>query len=400
MTRSYDTRSTAAYSVIVKPVSARCNLACDYCYYRRVAGMYPDAPAAAMPDEVLEALTVQVLRDSGPQAVFAWQGGEPLLAGREFYDRAFRLQRRYAAPGQIVRNTIQTNGTLIDEEWCRLFRERQVLVGLSLDGPAELHDANRRGVGGQPTHAAVMRGMGLLQKHEVAFNALSVVSAATVGHGRRVFRFLAERGLTWMQFIPCVERDETGALTPHSVDGPSYGRFLCEAFDEWYPAWVGTVSVRTFENVAQRATGGPPELCVFSPTCGNAVVVERNGDVYACDHFVYGDFRLGNLLEAPLRQLVRREPCQRLAAAKMAAPERCATCPYEGLCYGGCPKERFDAAAGTFGEPVLCEGYRMLFEHAFEPIRDIGWRIVRGESPLAVGTDLRKQAAAPRRKGR
>lgn len=400
MSVSYDTRSTAPYSAIVKPVSALCNLACDYCYYRRVAAMYPEAAPVAMADEVLEALTLQVLQDSGPRAVFAWQGGEPLLAGREFYERAFRLQRRHAARGQVVSNTIQTNGTLIDEEWCRLFRERQVLVGLSLDGPAGLHDANRSDPGGHPSHAAVMRAMELMQRHGIAFNALSVVSAATVGHGRDVFRFLAERGLTWLQFIPCVERDESGALTPHSVDGPSYGRFLCEVFDEWYPAWVGTVSVRTFENIAQRATGGPPELCVFSPTCGNAVVVERDGDVYACDHFVYESYRLGNLLEAPLRQLVRREPCQRLAAAKMAAPARCATCPYEGLCYGGCPKERYDAATGTFGEHGLCEGYRMLFEHAFEPIREIGWRIVRGESPLAVGTDLRRQAAARRRKGR
>ncbi len=389
-----DTRTAAPYSVIVKPVSARCNLACQYCYYLRVSGMYPDAGDALMSDEVLEVFTRQVLADSPGRAVFAWQGGEPLLAGVEFFEKALRLQRRCAAPGQSVQNTIQTNGTLIDEAWCEFFRKRGVLVGLSLDGPADLHDRFRRYRDGSPVHADVLRALRLMQRENVEFNVLTVVSQANVDHGGRVFRYLADLGVNWMQFIACTERRSDGAPTSHSVDGPGYGRFICEVFDAWCPDHVGRVSVRIFENIAQRATGGPPELCIFSPTCGTAVVLEANGDLYACDHFVYEDYKLGNVLETPIRTLVRGEPCQRLAAAKMQQPEACKTCPYEGLCYGGCPKNRFDPVTRTFGDPVLCEGYRMLFEKAFEPIREIGWRAVRGEPlipPSAPPTPAKKR---------
>jgi len=381
----HETRATAPYSVIAKPVSADCNLTCRYCYYRRVADMYPDPADRLMLREVLEQYVLQVTGDSGARAVFAWQGGEPLLAGRPFYEEAFRLQRRHSAPGQTVVNTLQTNGTLLDEEWCALLKQHSVLVGLSMDGPAGVHDRNRVDARGRGSHAAAERALKLLRKAEVEFNVLVVVSRANAASGREVLRYLVDRGVRWVQFIPCVERDADGRPTSQSVDGPAYGRFMCDVFSAWHPKHVGEVSVRTFDNIMQRAVGGPPEECVFSPTCGNAVILEANGDLYACDHFVYPDFRLGSILEAPIRTLVRREPCQTLARAKLNPPEKCAACPYEGLCYGGCPKARFDPVSRGFGDPVLCEGYEMLFKMAFEPLREIGWRAVKGQGKRTTG---------------
>jgi uncharacterized protein len=377
-----DTRSGSAYSVIAKPVSADCNLACDYCYYTHVLDMY-EPGERRMSDEVLTAYTEQVIRDSGPHAVFSWQGGEPLLAGRDFYEGAFRVQRRLSPSGQTVANTIQTNGLLLDDDWCRMLRERNVLVGLSIDGSAAEHDKHRRSRSGKGSHHGAIRALELLKRHGVEFNVLVVVSDANARRGREVLRFLAARGVRWIQFIPCTERDADGNPTAASIDGPSFGRFLCAFFDEWYPAHVGVVTERILENVMQRAVGLPPELCVFSAVCGQAVVLEASGDVYACDHFVYPDFRLGSIMEQPLRELVRREPCQVLARAKLSLPDCCVSCRFQGLCYGGCPKSRFDPVTRTSGEPILCEGYRMLFEHAFERLAEMGWRVVRGQSPLA-----------------
>jgi uncharacterized protein len=296
-------------------------------------------------------------------------------------------------------NTIQTNGILLDDEWCEFLKKNHILVGLSVDGPATVHDVNRVDHAGKPSHERVMKGFRLLKKHGVDFNALVVVSQANVGHGGKVFNYLVDQGATWIQFIPCTECHNDGRVTSHSVRGPEYGDFLCSVFDAWYPKHVGTVSVRIFENIAQRATGGPPELCVFSPTCGNAVVLEANGDLYACDHFVYDDYRLGSILETPIRDLVRREPCQNLARAKINPPEKCHTCPYQGLCYGGCPKGRFDPVTRTFGDAVLCEGYMKLFEHAYEPIQAIGWRAVRGE-PLVPEAERKKTAQKKAGSGR
>ena len=397
---AWETRSTAPYTVITKPVSALCNLACHYCYYSRVMEMYPDPSDRVMSDAVLETFTRQTIKDSGGRAIFAWQGGEPLLAGLEFFRKALEVQRRYTPPGYVCMNTIQTNGTLLDEEWCRFLKENQVLVGISIDGPASLHDVNRVDHSGRPSHERVVRGLRLLRRYGVEYNALVVVSQANVRHGGRVFRYLVDQGVTWTQFIPCTEREDSGAVTEHSVSGPEYGAFMCEVFDAWYPDHVGTVSVRMFENIAQRATGGPPELCVFSPTCGNAVVLEANGDVYACDHFVYPDYRLGNIMETPIGELVRREPCRRLARAKLNPPEKCATCPYQGLCYGGCPKGRFDPVSRSFGDPALCEGYRAVFEHAYETIQAIGWRAVRGEPLIPPGVGSSGGSRSPRRRRR
>lgn len=383
------------YSIIAKPISALCNLDCGYCYYSRVRDMYPTLSDPAMSPPVLESFTRQVIQDSAGQAIFAWQGGEPLLAGMDFYQRAIELQRGYAPPGYVCMNTIQTNGTLLDDDWCRFLHQNQVLVGISIDGPAALHDLYRRDHSGRPSHARVLRGLRLLQKHGVEFNALVVISQANVRHGGEVFRYLVDQGVRWTQFIACTERDEAGRATEHSISGPEYGAFMCQVFDAWYPRHVGAVSVRTFENIAQRATGGPPELCVYSPSCGNAVVLEANGDLYACDHFVYEDYRLGSILQTPIRELVRGEPCRRLARAKLNPPPQCAACQYQGLCYGGCPKGRFNPVSRSFGDPVLCEGYRMLFEHAYELIQDIGWRAVRGK-PL-VPESRQPPSRAPRR---
>lgn len=379
--RHVETRPTAPYSAIIKPVSAECNLSCDYCYYRRVLAMYPASEPRRMPDAVLGELTRQVMQDSGQRAVFSWQGGEPLLAGREFFERAFGLQARLARPGQAVVNTVQTNGTLLDAEWAEFFAKHRVLVGLSIDGPAAAHDRYRRYPDGRGSHNNATRALALLRRAGADCNVLVVVSSANAKSGASVYRWLTEQGATWLQFIPCTERSADGNTTPESVSGPAYGQFMCDVFNLWHPRHTGLVAVREFENIAQRIAGRQPELCVFSPTCGNAVVVEYQGDVYACDHFVYEDFRLGNLMEAPLRTLVRRGPARALARAKLSPPPQCATCQFEGLCFGGCPKGRFDPVTRTFKDPVLCQGYKMLFEKAVEPIR----AIVRGSAPRWSG---------------
>lgn len=314
----------------------------------------------------------------GPEVMFTWQGGEPLLMGLGFYRRALELQWKYARPGTRITNTVQTNGTLLDDEWCRFFKETDFLVGISLDGPAEFHDVYRLDKGEQPTFTAVMAGLRLLQRHDVAFNVLTCVHAANVDHPRRLYRFLRDEvGAQFLQFIPIVERIDAGwgqedvRVTDRSLTARQYGRFLIDIFDEWLRHDVGKVFVQIFDVALGQWLGAPPSLCIFAPTCGNALVLEHNGDLYSCDHFVEPDHFLGNIRETPLRELVFSSKQQQFGMAKATnLPSYCRTCEVFFACQGGCPRNRFiKTPTGEEGLNYLCAGYKAFFRHIDRPMR-------------------------------
>ncbi|MGI6375135.1 MAG: anaerobic sulfatase maturase [Anaerolineae bacterium] len=353
------------FQVFVKPAGARCNLDCRYCYYLRTAALYPQGEPQ-MPADLLEAYIAQQLAAAGGGTVmFAWHGGEPTLLGPDYYRRIVALQRQHRAPGQRVLNGIQTNGLLLDDAWCRFLRAEGFSVGLSIDGPAELHDRYRVTRGGQPTHAAVLRALRLLQRHRVPFDTLTVVHAGNVGAPQAVYRFLVDAGADYLQFLPLVARDAAGRLTPETPSAAAYGAFMCGVFDAWWPRDARRVGVQAIEEAARPLLGLEHALCHYRPTCGDFPVLEHNGDLYSCDHYVDADHRLGNLRAASLLALVESEAQRAFGQRKWdALPAYCRACPHLAQCHGGCPKDRFSATPdGEPGLNYLCAGLRAFFEH-------------------------------------
>ena len=397
-----NSRSPLAFNVMVKPRGAVCNLDCQYCYYLRKEQLYPDGDFR-MDDDVLEAFTRQYIRaQQVPEVTFAWQGGEPLLAGLEFFERALQFQQKYSRPGMIIKNAVQTNGVLLDDEWCRFFKRYDFLVGISIDGPHEMHDAYRVDKGGQPTLDRVMAGVEFLNKHSVDFNTLTCVHTANVDYPLEVYRFL--RGKVeahFMQFIPIVLRDnETGfqegnALTPHSVTGKQYGSFLKTIFDEWVRRDVGTVFVQIFDVALAAWAGESPGLCIFDETCGTAMVLEHNGDLYSCDHFVEPRYYLGNISSRDLTELVTSEQQVRFSHAKRdSLPGYCRECSVKFICNGGCPKNRIlSTPDGEPGLNYLCEGYRDLFAHIGPTMQYMAEELREGRSPANIMYVIAQQDA-------
>jgi uncharacterized protein len=311
----------------------------------------------------------------------------------EFFQRAVEFQREYAPPGMKVSNTIQTNGTALTDDWCRFLAENRFLVGLSLDGPALVHDAYRVDKGGKPTYAAVMAGLELLRRHRVEFNILATVHAANVEHPLEVYRFFRdEAGASFIQFIPIVQRDnETGyqegtRVTERSVSGAAYGRFLNTIFDEWVRRDVGRVFVQIFDVTLAGWVGGPPGLCIFDQICGKALALEHNGDLYACDHYVEPRHHLGNIREHPLPVLVISEQQRAFGVTKAAAlPSFCQSCDVRWLCNGGCPKNRIlKTPDGQDGLNYLCEGYKAFFTHTGPAMRFMADALADGRAPAEV----------------
>ena len=378
---------------MVKPVGPTCNLACAYCYYLSKRRLYSDGPFR-MSEELLERFTCQYIdAQRVPEVTFGWQGGEPTLIGLDFFRLAVRLQQKYRRPEMRILNALQTNGTTLDDEWCDFFREHGFLIGLSLDGPAEMHDAYRLDKGRRPTFDRVMRGAALLEKHKVEFNILTTVHAANAEHPVDVYRFLRDEvGTPFIQFIPVVERDnKTGfqegtRITERSVGGWQYGEFLSAVFDEWVRHDVGRIFVQIFDMALAAWLGQRPGLCVFDQTCGTALIVEHNGDVYACDHFVEPRWRLGNIAETPLVDLVGSEKQQQFGLAKRdALPHCCTECPVRFVCNGACPKNRVLRAPG--GEPglnYLCDGYKAFFTHIQRPMELMVRELRAGRPPANV----------------
>jgi uncharacterized protein len=367
-----------AFHVMAKPRGAICNLDCEYCFYLRKEDLYKGS-SFRMSDQTLESYVRQyIAAQRAPEVNFAWQGGEPTLMGLDFFRSAVMYQKKYAHPGKIIENALQTNGTLLDDEWCKFFAENRFLIGISLDGPREAHDFYRKDKGSAPTFDRVLRAVQLIKKHQVDFNILTCVSAANVEQPLEVYHFLRDEiGAEYIQFIPIVERENTTGfqegtvLTSRSITGEQYGRFLISIFDEWVRRDVGKVFVQMFDTALGRWLGAPGGLCVFQETCGLALAMEHNGDVYSCDHFVEPRHRLGNLLETPLTELVGSVQQKQFGLDKRESlPHYCRECPVLFACKGGCPKDRTEFTPdGEPGLNHLCSGFKAFFTHVDEPMR-------------------------------
>jgi len=383
----------AAFQVMIKPRGAVCNLDCRYCFYLHKEKLYPDS-GSRMSDEMLERHVRQHIEAHRvPEVTFTWQGGEPTLMGLDFFRRALELQRRHRKPGMLIQNAFQTNGTTLDEAWCRFFKKNGWLVGVSLDGPRDIHDAYRRDKGGAPTFDRVVAGIALLKQFGVEFNILACVHAASAGRGLEVYRCLRDEiEARMIQFIPVVERDNaTGfqgesAVTDRSITGTRYGEFLVAVFDEWVRHDVGRVFVQIFDVALGVWFGQPSTLCVFAQTCGDALALEHNGDLFSCDHFVEPKHRLGNIADTPLVDLVA-SPQQRAFGRRKreALPRSCRQCTVRFICNGGCPKDRFLATpTGEPGLNYLCEGLKAFFTHVDRPMTLMADLLRQRRSPAGV----------------
>lgn len=377
-----------AFHLMAKPGGSRCNLACHYCFYLRKGDLYPKS-RFRMPDAVLKEYIRQTIEAHCiPEVTFAWQGGEPTLMGRGFFEKAMVLQKKYCRPGMVIHNTIQTNGILLDDGWCEFFRKNRFLVGISIDGPRELHDACRTDAAGKGTFDRVMKALALLKKHKVDFNILCTVNAVNCDHPLEVYRFFRDVvKAQFIQFIPVVERDrQSGTVTPLSVSPEQYGKFLIGVFDEWVKHDVGTTYIQHFDTALANWYGEPHGICVFSPTCGSAMVIEHNGDIYSCDHFVDRDHLLGNIQDSPLIELVNGGRQRQFGLDKRdKLPEYCQNCPVLFACRGECPKNRF--ALTPDGEPglnYLCNGYLMFFSHVDRPMKFMAEELRAGRAPANV----------------
>lgn len=391
-----------AFHLMTKPRGAICNLDCQYCYFLSKERLYPDS-SFRMSENLLEEYTRQYIEAQRvPEVTFAWQGGEPTLMGLEFFEMAVRFQQKHKKPGMRIYNSFQTNGVLLDDAWCAFFKANDFLIGLSVDGPRHLHDAYRVDKGGQPTFERVMRGRACLEKHGVDYNVLCTVHAANGDHGLEIYRFFRdELKVSFIQFIPIVERaNETGfqqgsAVTERSVTAEQYGRFLIGIFDEWVRHDVGRVYVQIFDVALAAWSGNRPGLCIFEETCGAALALEHNGDVFSCDHFVEPDYRLGNLQFIPLAEMVgSRQQYEFGQAKKTALPQYCRDCEVRFVCNGGCPKDRFiDTPDGEPGLNYLCAGFRAFFNHINRPMRMMTAELHARRAPANVMFMLAREQA-------
>lgn len=370
--KEYQQSSPLAFHIMTKPRGPICNLDCQYCFYLKKEALYTDSNFL-ISDEFLESFTRQYIEAQRvPEVTFAWQGGEPILMGVDFFKRAIHFQKKYHKPGMRIHNSIQTNGTMLDDDWGQFFKQNDFLIGLSLDGPREMHDAYRMDKGGNPTFDRVMNGISILKKHKVEFNILTCVSSANARHPLEVYHFLRDEIKTqFIQFTPVVERDnQTGCqegnpVTSRTVSGKEYGHFLISIFDEWVKRDVGRVFVQIFDVALGVWYGQPAGLCIFNQTCGTALAMEHNGDLYSCDHFVEPRYLLGNIKDNNLLPLVGSEAQIRFGQNKyVTLPNYCRECEVRFICNGGCPKNRILATPdGETGLNYLCDGYLAFFTH-------------------------------------
>lgn len=394
------------FHVLAKPTGAICNLACSYCFFLDKELLYPGS-TFRMSDEMLEKYIRQLIEGHrSSEVTVAWQGGEPTLMGLEFYRRAIEFENQYRRPGMTFVNTMQTNGTLLDDEWCEFFKEHNFLIGISIDGPRELHDAYRVNKGGAGTFDQVMRGLRLLQKHDVDYNVLTTVNRINADYPLEVYRFHRDEvGTDWIQFIPVVERLDPHGLalyqagstvSERSVEPEQFGRFLIAIFDEWVTNDVGKVFVPTFEAAVSNWMGLPSSgVCVFDKACGSAVALEHNGDLYSCDHYVEPNYRLGNIAEADIIELVASERQRKFGQDKFdTLPQQCLACEVRFACHGECPKNRFIASDnGDPGLNYLCAGWYHFFTHIDHPMKIIVSLLRAGRPATEVMPILAREAA-------
>jgi uncharacterized protein len=356
------------FQIFVKPVGSICNLDCIYCYYLKKQNLYPKNKSFRMADDILENYIMQHINAStDPVINFSWHGGEPTVLGMDYFRKIVALQRKHKPAGCRIHNGLQTNGTLLDEEWCRFLAAENFAVGISIDGPQEMHDLYRVSKNQQPTHEQTMQGYKLLQQHDVVCEILCVVNAHNVQYPTEVYRFLKQLQTQYISFLPLVEPNtETGSgVSPRTVPPEAFGIFLCTIFDEWMQQDIGQIKVQIFEEAVRSAFGQEHTLCIFRKTCGGVPVIEHNGDFYSCDHFVDTEHRLGNIQDKPLAELLESPEQIAFGQDKLdKLPHYCQICEVRAMCNGGCPKNRFVLTAdGEAGLNYLCAGYKQFFNH-------------------------------------
>ena len=387
--------------VMLKPVGSKCNLDCDYCYYLEKENLY-EKKNPVMSEDLLERFVKQYIESQTmPEIMFTWHGGETLMRPLSFYKRALELQKQYAR-GRHIENSIQTNGTLLNDDWCRFFKENNFLVGISIDGPKEFHDEYRRDKMGRPSFHRVMKGIELLKKHEVEFNCLAVVNDYNVDYPIEFYNFFKEIGCQYIQFTPIVERirkDNTISLlklatarqradevdlAPYSVPAYKWGNFLCAVFDEWVKEDVGKIFIQIFDSTLANWVGEQPGVCTMAKTCGHAGAMEFNGDVYSCDHFVFPEYRLGNINSKSLTSMMYSEEQLKFGNDKFdSLPQQCRECDFLFACYGECPKNRFiKDKYGNDGLNYLCQGYYQFFSQV-APYMDFMKKELQAQRPPA-----------------
>ncbi len=351
--------------VMLKPVGAVCNLRCEYCYYLSKKELYPEFKRYMMPEDLLEKFTKQYLESQTmPQVLFTWHGGEPLLQNIGFYKKALQLQRYYGR-GRQIDNCLQTNGTLLTDEWCRFFKDHNFLIGISIDGTQHCHDIYRKTSEGKPSFTQVMRGIDLLKKHGVEFNVMGVVNDYNVDYPLEFYNFFKEIDTRFIQFAPIVERLSDGTLAPWNVPAEKWGDFLIAVFDEWVRKDVGEFYIQYFDSTLANWVGEHPGTCILAKTCGHAGVMEFNGDVYACDHFVFPEYKLGNIYTRTLTEMMYSPQQMQFGSNKQnTLPKQCRQCEFLFACNGECPKNRIlNTSDGEPGLNYLCKGYYKYFKH-------------------------------------
>lgn len=370
--------------VMLKPVGALCNLRCKYCYYLEKKEMYPDERRFVMSDETLEEFTKQYLEaQTLPQVQFTWHGGETLMRKIDFYKKALELQRKYGR-GRQIDNCLQTNGTLLTDEWCKFFKENNFLIGISLDGPQHIHDKYRKGIDGRPSFYKVMKGINLLKKHQVDFNIMAVVNDYNVDYPLEFYRFFKEIECKYIQFTPIVETYPDGKVTEWSVPAEKWGDFLIAVFDEWVRNDVGEYFVQYFDSTLANWVGQQPSVCTLARTCGHAGIMEFNGDVFSCDHFVSPKYRIGNIKQHTITEMMYSPKQLKFGADKYdLLPSQCKSCQFLFACHGECPKNRIiKTAKGEEGLNYLCQGYYKFFKHV-APYMDFMKKELQNERPPA-----------------
>jgi uncharacterized protein len=410
----------AGFNIMLKPGGPVCNLSCDHCYYLSKADLFPES-TFRMSDELLESFTKQYIEAQHvPEVTFVWQGGEPTLLGLDYYRRALALQKKYKKPGVTIRNSLQTNGTLINEEWAQFFKENEFLIGISIDGPEDIHDRYRKDKAGNGSFGKAIRGLRLLQEYAVDFNILTCVSINNADRGLDVYRFFRDDlKVEFLQFIPIVERDnqtgfqEGGTLTQRSLTPKQYATFLLDIFNEWVRHDVGRMYVQIFDTTLASWAGERPGLCIFEPTCGLGLVLEHNGDLFSCDHFVEPAHRVGNLTDNTLTELVYSEKQYEFGMAKrQTLTQYCLDCEWLFACQGGCPKNRIrKSPQGEDGQNYLCSAYKEFFAYVDKPMRIMA-NLLRqkkapaeimgmiAQNPTSVLTDRRREETPKQRRRR
>lgn len=397
-----------AFNLMIKPIGSLCNLDCHYCYYLDKAEIY-GGKQPKMSLDMLEKLTKEyIAANDVPEVTFNWHGGEPLLMGLEFYRKAVQLQQKYSS-GKKIHNTIQTNGTLLTHDWADFLRQNEFLVGISIDGPAHIHDRFRQDKGGQPTFEKVMQGVSLLLQAGVEFNTMTTINKASEGRGLEIYQFLKSIGSRYMQFMPVVEHvkypvssegmvlkkarpyivdpDEDGAqIARWSVSSQGFGKFMCDIFDHWVCNDVGQYFVNLFDATLAGYCGAQPGTCAYAATCGGNTVIEHNGDVYPCDHFVYPKYRIGNIEDRSLREMAVSEEQYRFGLDKRnGLPSKCFSCRYGSICHGECPKHRFNRTEnGDTGLSALCSGYKLFYEHTEPYMLKMRELLILRQSPAGI----------------